>query len=70
MQNIQKQGTKIGLRIAVNAPQVIIPCNSKSNDKLVVELGQLKIFNAIASSASGGLIDVMHITLSSFEVSG
>lgn len=70
VQNIQKQGAKIGLQICVNAPQILIPCNSRSNEKLVADLGQLIIGNSIVSSSQYGLIDKMDVRLSSFQVSG
>ena len=66
----QKQGAKIGLRISVNAPQILIPCNSKSSEKLMADLGQLQIANSIISSSQHGLIDRMGVSLSSFQVSG
>ena len=70
VQYIQTQGAKIGLSIAVNAPQIRIPCNSKSQEMLVADLGQLHISNSIKSSSQYGLIDTMDVSLSSFQVSG
>ena len=70
VQYIQTQGAKIGLKVSVNAPQILIPCNSKSNEMLVADLGQLHIDNSIVSSSQYGLIDKMDVRLSSFQVSG
>lgn len=70
VQYIQTQGAKIGLKVSVNAPQILIPCNSKSNEVLVADLGQLHISNSIVSSSQYGLIDKMNVRLSSFQVSG
>ena len=70
VQYIQTQGAKIGLSISVNAPQIRIPCNSKSQEMLVADLGQLHISNSIKSSSQYGLIDTMDVSLSSFQVSG
>ena len=70
VQYIQRQGAKIGLKVSVNAPQILIPCNSKSNEMLVADLGQLHISNSIVSSSQYGLIDKMNVRLSSFQVSG
>ena len=70
VQYIQTQGAKIGLKVSVNAPQILIPCNSKSNEMLVADLGQLHISNSIVSSSQYGLIDKMNVRLSSFQVSG
>lgn len=66
----QKQGAKIGLKISVNAPQILIPCNSRSSEKLIADLGQLHIANSIVSSSHYGLIDRMDVRLSSFQISG
>lgn len=66
----QKQGAKIELNISVNAPQILIPCNSRSSEKLIADLGQLHIANSIVSSSQHGLMDRMDVTLSSFQVSG
>ena len=70
VQYIQQQGAKIGLKISVNAPQIIIPCNSKSKENLVADLGRLHINNSIVSSSQHGLIDKMVVRLTSFEVAG
>ena len=70
VQYIQKQGAKIGLNISVNAPQILIPCNSKSKEMLVADLGQLRVVNSIISSSQHGLISKMDVKLSSFQVSG
>ncbi|XP_068698299.1 intermembrane lipid transfer protein VPS13C-like isoform X1 [Montipora foliosa] len=70
VQYIQKQGAKIGLNISVNAPQILIPCNSKSKEMLVADLGQLRVLNSIISSSQHGLISKMDVKLSSFQVSG
>ena len=70
VQYIQQQGAKIGLKISVNAPQIIIPCNSKSKENLVADLGRLHINNSIVSSSQHGLIDKMVVRLTSFQVAG
>ncbi|KAL9969256.1 hypothetical protein ACROYT_G021452 [Oculina patagonica] len=70
VQHIHKQGAKIGLNISVKAPQIIVPCNSRSSEKLIADLGQLHISNSIVSSSQYGLIDRMDVRLSSFQVSG
>ena len=60
----------MGLNIFVNAPQIIIPCNSKSSEKLVADLGQLHVSNSIINSSQYGLLDRMDVRFSSFQASG
>ena len=52
----EKDGSKIGLKISISAPLVVLPLTSTSSSAFVADLGQMEVTNKflLAEKVAGG----------------
>lgn len=75
VQNAYENATKISLKIDLKAPDIIIPINSKSNDAVMLDMGNIKITNKFivhnvsGTSGTQALIDELSVKLTDMTMS-
>ncbi|XP_077977339.1 intermembrane lipid transfer protein VPS13A-like [Glandiceps talaboti] len=77
VEDIQRDGKKIGLNISIRAPVILIPQSSQSHNTLIVHLGDLTVRNSFeeASIPEGvsvdhkPLVDRLQVELNALQVS-
>jgi len=76
-QDISSRASRVSLNVKLKAPVVIIPQNSQSSNAVVVDLGQLNVFNALQLTGAGQksadglppLLDLMEVQLQKLKLS-
>ena len=76
-QNLSSRSTRLSLNIKLKAPVVIVPQNTRSENAIVLDLGQLNVINSFKITGAGQkshdglppLLDLMNIELSRMKVS-
>lgn len=71
VQEQHKNGTRIKLDVSIEAPEIVVPLKSDSEDVILADLGKLKLSNSffIVPSESAAIAEAYDIRLSNLQVS-
>jgi len=69
VQKLQEQAYKVHLDITFNAPTILIPTNSKSNQALFIDLGQLTMKTTFEDDPKRFLVEQQNIRLENIRAS-
>lgn len=71
MQELHKNATRIKLDVSIEAPEVVVPLRSDSDDVIVADLGKLKLVNSfyLVPQEGRAITESYDIRLSNLQVS-
>lgn len=71
VQEQHKNGTRIKLDVSIEAPEIVVPLKSSSDDVILADLGKLKLSNSfyVVPSEKTAIAEAYDIKLSNLQVS-
>ena len=70
MQEQHKNGTRVRLDISIDAPEIVVPLKSTSDEVILADLGKLRLSNSffVPPSEEKAIAELYDITLTDFQV--